>query len=325
MRLTDILGEAVRVYHEITLKEIGLSDEVSVWGKAKKKEPTGPSQDGAGAATTHEGTKPPSTVDQTRAYELEWCDLREIVDELRGLLPKQYKTRLPAMPTACPPWRWKYDIGDLLDALKLPDFDKHDSTYFAKNFANGVANQQYVLVCLKALLENGIGPAGRERDVDCALWMLHNPIDPKGGWRHGRPQGSVEAPIVSAKLLAEWTASHGADIERRVVSYTKSMTGSSWSTRGLLRHLGYRVGLQGEPQAERHEILTGAVLLPSRLLPEQHRGNWGEAGTRTRLGEIRRMITLFLNLAQGKSSSNMGKAKREWQADLDWLAREYRG
>jgi hypothetical protein len=103
------------------------------------------------------------------------------------------------------------------------------------------------------------------------------------------------------------------------------MTDRSWSTRGLLRHLGYRVGRQGEPEAERHEILTGAVLLPSRLLPQQHRGNWGEAGTRTRLGEIRRMITLFLNLAQGKTSANMGKAKREWQADLDWMAREYRG
>jgi len=318
--------ERERVRHEFLPKEIGLSNEVSVWGKATKKKPQADSsQGGTGATTTHGGTKPSCTLDQTRAYELEWCDLREIVDELRGLLPKQHAIKLRAMPAECPPWRWAYDIGDLLEALKLPDFDKQDSTYFTKNFAKGVANQQYVLVCLKALLENGLGPPGRESDVDCALWMLQNPIDPRGGRGYGRPHGSIEAPIVSSELLAEWTASHGADIERRVVSYTKSMTGSSWSTRGLLRHLGYRVGLQGEPQAERQAILTGAVLLPARLLPEQHRGNWGEAGTRTRLGEIRRMITLFLNLAKGKSSANMGKAKREWQADLDWLAGEYRG
>jgi hypothetical protein len=46
------------------------------------------------------------------------------------------------MPAACPPWRSKYDVGDLLEALKLPDFDKQDSTYFTKNFAKGVDNQQ---------------------------------------------------------------------------------------------------------------------------------------------------------------------------------------
>lgn len=313
------------IHDKILAKEIGLSDEVGVWRKAKKKTQNGPSEDRTEPSTPSRNTKGPLTIDQTRAYELEWCDLREIIDELRGLLPKQHATKLPEMPVACPPWRWKYDVGGLLESLKLPDFDKQDSTYFTKNFAKGVANQQYVLVCLKALLENGIGPPGRESDIDCALWMLQNPLDLKGGWDRARTPVSIERPIVSAELLAEWTASHGADIERRVASYTKSMTGNSWSTRGLLRHLGYRVGMQGEPQAERHEILTGAVLLPARLLPQQHRGNWGEAGTRTRLGEIRRMITLFLNLAQGKSSANMGKAKREWQADLDWLARKYQG
>ena len=310
--------------HAITGKDIRMSDEGSGWGKAKKKTQVGQSHGGTGATAAPQVPKVPCTLDQTRAYELEWCDLREIVDELRGLLPNQYAKILHPMSDACPPWRWRYDVDDLLEALKLPYFDKQDTTYFAKNFAKGVANQEYVLVCLKALLENGIGPLGRECDVDCALWMLQNPIDTTGGRGHARPPAVTETPIVSAELLTQWVATHGVDIERRVASYTKSMTGNSWSTRGLLRHLGYRVGLHCEPQAQRRLILTGAVLLPSRLLPQQHRGNWGEAGTRTRLSEIRRMIKLFLNLANGKSSSNMGKAKCEWQADLDWLAKEYR-
>jgi len=65
------------------------------------------------------------------------------------------------------------------------------------------------------------------------------------------------------------------------------------------------------------------VLLPARLLPDQHRTNWGDAGTAQRVQEIRRMITLFYNLASGKTAANMSKARAHWQDDLAWLTQEF--
>jgi hypothetical protein len=308
----------------MTQETSGMSASSSGLGLARKKVPAGAfhGRDEPEPPTVEPGSRANSIVESNDPYELEWTELREIVDELRDLLPARYKPLLKPMPPACPPTRWSYCIEDLLRALGLPDFSRFDTTHFAKHFAKGVGNREYLLVCLKALLENGIAPLRREGDVDCALWMLQNPIGGTGS-SGGTPPREVR--VVAEDAIAAWQASHGADIERRVAAYARDGTSNSWSTRGLLRHLGYRVGQQGEAQHVRHGILTSAILLPSRLLPPQHRRNWGEAGTSTRVAEIRRMITLFLNLASGRTHFNMGKAKREWQTDLDWMAREYAG
>lgn len=299
-----------------------MSSTGSGLGKAKKKVLI-PTAVGAGATA---GVNAPMAVsiESTAVYELEWSELCEIVSELRELLPARYRSRLKPIPETSPAPRWKYDIGDLLDALGLPDFSRSDTTHFIRHFAREVKDKTYLLVCLKALLENGVGPFGREEDVECALWFLQNPINVGEGGRRGTSGSEAEPVLVSPDALAKWTSRHEADTERKVGEYTRSNQGASWSTRGLLRHLGYRVGQQGEPPHRRHEILTSAVLLPDRLLPTQHLRNWGRAGTATRVGEVRGMIALFRRLASGRSTFNMTKAMRDWQNDLDWLAAEFR-
>jgi len=262
------------------------------------------------------------TLDQTRAYELDWADLREIVSDLRELLPRRLASTLPSMVEQCPPWRKSYDIERLLDALRIPNFSRHDTAQFPRHFPSDVKQREYVLVCLKALLENGIGPQHRERDVDCALWILQNLPDGGFGATHFR-RGPASTRLVSDETILQWTKVHGALIESQVQQYAASGGGSSWSTRGLLRHLGYRVGEQGKPPSVRRAVLTAAVLLPARLLPDQHRTNWGDAGTAQRVQEIRRMITLFYNLASGKTAANMSKARAHWQDDLAWLTQEF--
>jgi|GEM_PF-1173935 len=262
------------------------------------------------------------TLDQTRAYELNWEDLREIVGELRKLLPPRFARSLGEMPEKCPPWRESYDIDRLLRGLGVPDFSRHDTAQFPRHFPADVSNREYVLVCLKALLENGIGPQNRESDVDCALWILQNL--PNGGFGPDPfLRGRASPRVVSDETILQWTEVHGALIESQVRQYTASGGGSSWSTRGLLRHLGYRVGEQGKPPSARRAVLTAAVLLPARLLPDQHRENWGDAGTAQRVHEIRKMITLFYNLASGKTAANMSKARAHWQDDLAWLNEEF--
>lgn len=271
-----------------------------------------------------QGVPPGLTLDQTRAYELDWADLREIVSDLRDLLPGWLAVTLPKMAEQCPPWRKSYDIDRLLDALRIPDFSRHDTTQFPRHFPSDVKQREYVLVCLKALLENGIGPQHREGDVDCALWILQNL--PDGGFGPApirRRPASMR--LVSDETISQWNKVHGALIESQVRQYTASGGGSSWSTRGLLRHLGYRVGEQGKPPSARRAVLTAAVLLPARLLPNQHRENWGDAGTAQRVHEICRMITLFYNLASGKTAANMSKARAHWQDDLAWLNGEFSG
>lgn len=262
------------------------------------------------------------TLDQTRAYELDWADLCEIVSDLRELLPRRLAFTLPGMAEQCPPWRKSYDIDRLLNALRIPDFSRHDTAQFPRHFPADVEQREFVLVCLKALLENGIGPQHRERDIDCALWILQNL--PDGGFGADPPRrGRVSPRLVSDETILQWTKVHGALIESQVRQYTASGGGSSWSTRGLLRHLGYRVGEHGKPPTKRQTVLTAAVLLPARLLPVQHQANWGDAGTAQRVHEIRRMITLFYNLASGKTAANMSKARAHWQDDLAWLSQEF--
>ena len=291
-------------------------------GKATKKTSPPSSHAEATTALPRDAARP--LIESTLVYELEWSELREVVAELRELLPPRYRPYLHAMPEACPTPRWRYDIGVLLEKIALPVFSRSDTTHFVRHFAREVKDKTYLLVCLKALLENGVGPFGREEDVECALWFVQNPISAGEGGRRRTIGSEAEPVLVSPEALAAWTARHEAETERKVGEYSRSNKGTSWSTRGLLRHLGYRVGQQGEPPHRRHEILTSAVLLPDRLLPTQHLRNWGRAGTATRVGEVRGMIALFRRLASGRSTFNMTKAMRDWQNDLDWLAAEFR-
>jgi hypothetical protein len=100
-----------------------------------------------------------------------------------------------------------------------------------------------------------------------------------------------------------------------------SISGGVWPNIGLLKFLGYFVGVEGKAQVERQAVLNKTfrlVQLP-HVVSEVYIRSWGDAETATRLKKIAESIAAFCRNAKRRDSFTMKRAIENWEADLIWL------
>jgi hypothetical protein len=94
---------------------------------------------------------------------------------------------------------------------------------------------------------------------------------------------------------------------------------------GLLKYMGYSVGMNGEPTQRRHDVLEKVFL--SRSLPrvtcEGYMQQWGEPKSAQRVRKMANSIATFCRNAKHKSGADMGDAIAEWEDDLDWMKQRF--
>jgi hypothetical protein len=95
--------------------------------------------------------------------------------------------------------------------------------------------------------------------------------------------------------------------------------------RGLLNHLGYKVGVFGALKSHRRQILRG--LMESEALPEvespAYMAKWGCVQSGTRLRKMAYSIAGFSRRAKGMPEGCMERVIESWEDDLAWLKRTY--
>jgi hypothetical protein len=94
---------------------------------------------------------------------------------------------------------------------------------------------------------------------------------------------------------------------------------------GLLKHMGYSVGMNGLGSQSRHEILEEVFL--SEALPvvtsSDYMREWGERQSAKRLRKMANSIATFCRNAKHRSWSDMDEAIADWEEDLDWLKKRF--
>jgi hypothetical protein len=102
--------------------------------------------------------------------------------------------------------------------------------------------------------------------------------------------------------------------------------GSDWMAEGLLKHLGYTVGItRGLPEPERHRILDRAMAANLNLDGQNRFGSdWGNAGEKNRLHKLAQSIAKFIVLHRGRENADSYEtAIEQWESDLAWLRERY--
>lgn len=98
-----------------------------------------------------------------------------------------------------------------------------------------------------------------------------------------------------------------------------------WPQIGLLKHLGYAVGVSGKSEPDRRHVLNRAfelVELP-RVESATYVASWGKARSAVRLRKMAESIAAFCRNAKLRDAGAMATAIAEWEADLAWLKRTY--
>lgn len=95
-------------------------------------------------------------------------------------------------------------------------------------------------------------------------------------------------------------------------------------TKGLLGHLGYRVGNDGLPEEERRAILDNVYLddLPP-VNSSDYMAEWGRPSTGPRLHKLAKSIAALTRNAKRRRTASLATSVDEWEADLEYLRAEY--
>jgi hypothetical protein len=111
----------------------------------------------------------------------------------------------------------------------------------------------------------------------------------------------------------------------KVGSETNSFSDDSFDyEEGLLSFYGYKVGIKGLPELERHKILDAVFTLPLLSVnSEAYLREWGEPNSVERLQKISRSIAAFARTAKGRTNGDFRKAIQDWEADLIYLKIAY--
>lgn len=107
--------------------------------------------------------------------------------------------------------------------------------------------------------------------------------------------------------------------------YTEHVgTRPDWEEIGLLGALDYRVGKNGLPISNRHEILSRAFEgeLPDGL-STYYKKECGDPSTPERLKKIANIIAGLCRIAKRRKSHRMDEAIKHWEADLEWLKQKF--
>ncbi|HFQ5355573.1 TPA: hypothetical protein ACGVAX_002786 [Vibrio vulnificus] len=97
-----------------------------------------------------------------------------------------------------------------------------------------------------------------------------------------------------------------------------------WPQMGVLKAVGYTVGAQGLPQAQRLAILKNVYMehLPY-VESRAYMNEWGEPQSSGRLRKMAETLASLTKGAKRKTQANMSRAIRDWENDLAWLKEEY--
>jgi hypothetical protein len=106
---------------------------------------------------------------------------------------------------------------------------------------------------------------------------------------------------------------------------TNSFSDNSFNyEEGLLGFYGYKVGIKGLPELERHKILDAVFTLPLLSMnSEAYLREWGEPNSAERLQKLSRSIAAFARTAKGRTNGDFRKAIQDWESDLIYLKKTY--
>jgi len=89
---------------------------------------------------------------------------------------------------------------------------------------------------------------------------------------------------------------------------------------GVLRYVGYTVGVTGHGRSDRHQILQRVFECELPLVKSaEYMAEWGRPNSTTRLKKIADSIVYFCHNAMGRQRANMRRAIENYRDDLDWL------
>lgn len=100
---------------------------------------------------------------------------------------------------------------------------------------------------------------------------------------------------------------------------------TDWPQIGMLKFLGYSVGVSGETKTTRQRILSDLfhkVNLP-KVDSQAYVDEWGAAETGSRLRKMAQSIAAFCRGARRRDEYAMSLAIDEWEEDLAWLKTTY--
>lgn len=93
--------------------------------------------------------------------------------------------------------------------------------------------------------------------------------------------------------------------------------GSDRPELGLLKTMGYRVGVEGLHTKARRRILKDVIRGPLPLVGNvSYMNEWGSDSSLQRLYKLENCLSGFMN---GGQHSNHFQALQDWEEDLDWL------
>ncbi|HIF9126983.1 TPA: hypothetical protein ACX6QH_002681 [Photobacterium damselae] len=97
----------------------------------------------------------------------------------------------------------------------------------------------------------------------------------------------------------------------------------NWPQVGMLKGVGYSVGMNGLPTDQRRELLSNVMSqpLPYVISYTYHR-EWGEPSTTERLKKLANTIASLAKNSK-RSSKNTSQAINDWEDDLKWLKENY--
>ncbi|TKG01205.1 hypothetical protein [Vibrio lentus] len=97
-----------------------------------------------------------------------------------------------------------------------------------------------------------------------------------------------------------------------------------WPKIGVLKAVGYTVGAQGLPQADRRTILTNVYMQSLPYVDSRsYMNEWGEPLSSDRLKKMAETLASLTKGAKRKTQANMKQAIRDWESDLAWLKEQY--
>jgi hypothetical protein len=102
------------------------------------------------------------------------------------------------------------------------------------------------------------------------------------------------------------------------------LNSEDWQREGLLKVMGYKVGIGGERGSFRKQMLSAifrCVVPP--VFPPNYVAEWSSPGSPLRLRKMARTIAAFTRNAKRRRDAQMSEAIRDWERDLDFLHDEY--
>lgn len=116
-----------------------------------------------------------------------------------------------------------------------------------------------------------------------------------------------------------------------IVAPDRGRTGDRWYPEisrqtGLLKYMGYTVGVNGLPDTERRRILADAFARDlsefESISDKSYLLEWGEPSTAKRLHKIAESIAAFCRSMRSRSNASP-QAVADWDADLNWLKQNF--